>query len=79
LAAGVNVATTPEYVTVPATAAPLGPVTVKVVALIVVGPIGSLKVALSTWLTGTLTAPFTGIVDTTVGGGGGVTVENVHT
>jgi hypothetical protein len=48
LAVGVNVATTPEYAAVPATATPPGLVTVKVVVLIEAGSIASLKVALST-------------------------------
>jgi hypothetical protein len=48
LAAGVNVAVTPLYVTVPATAAPPVPVTVNVEALIEAGLMDSLKVALST-------------------------------
>jgi hypothetical protein len=47
-AAGVNVAVTPLYVTVPVTAVPPGPVTVKVDPLIVAAFIASLKVALST-------------------------------
>jgi hypothetical protein len=43
----VNVAVVPLYVTLPATAAPPGPATVKVAALIVAGLIASLKLALS--------------------------------
>jgi hypothetical protein len=77
LAVGVNVATVPEYVTVPATAVPLVPVTVKVVALIEAEAIASLKVALSIWPTGTLVAPFTGVVAVTVGAG--VMVVKLHT
>jgi hypothetical protein len=77
LAMGVNVATTPAYVTAPVTAAPSGPASVKVVVLIVVGSIGSLKVALSTWLTGTPVAPARGTVEITVGDG--ATVLKVHT
>jgi hypothetical protein len=48
LAVGVNVAVVPLYATVPATAVPPGPVSVKVVVLIEAGFIASLKVALST-------------------------------
>jgi hypothetical protein len=44
---GVNVATVPEYVTVPGTATPLGPVTLNVVVLIEADAIASLNVALS--------------------------------
>jgi hypothetical protein len=77
LAAGANVATVPEYVTVPSTAAPPGPVTVNVVALIEAGAIASLKFALSTCPMGTLAAPFTGVVAMTVGAG--VTVVKLHT
>jgi hypothetical protein len=77
LADGMNVATTPVYVTVPATAVPPGPVNVKVDALIVVGFIGSLNVALNVWPMATFVAPFTGSVDTTAGGG--VTVLKVQT
>jgi hypothetical protein len=66
---GVNVATKPLYVTVPATADPPVAVSVKVVALIVEGVIASLKVALNTWLIGIFTAPFAGAVDTTTDGG----------
>jgi hypothetical protein len=47
LTAGVNVATPPLYVTLPTTAAPPVTFSVKVVALIVLAVIGSLKVALS--------------------------------
>ena len=75
--AGVKVATVPEYVTAPLTATPPGPVTVKVDALIDAALIASLKVALRTWLMGTLAAPFTGAVAVTVGGG--VIVVNVQT
>jgi hypothetical protein len=62
----VNVAVTPLYVTVPATA-PLGPVTVKVEAVIVDAFIAMLKVALMGASTATFVAPFAGIVDTTDG------------
>ena len=71
-----NVAVTPLYVTVPATAPP-GAVTVKVDPLIVAGFIASLKVALITWPIATFVAPFAGIVDTTTGAG--VIVVNVQT
>jgi hypothetical protein len=66
LAVGVNVATSPEYATVPGTATPPTE-RVKEVAVIVAGVIGSLKVALNTWPTGTFMAPFAGIVETTIG------------
>jgi hypothetical protein len=49
---------------------------VKVVALIVVASIGTLNVAVTVALSATLTAPFAGIVETTVGGGA---VVKVHT
>ena len=67
--------------TVPATAVPPGPASVKVVAAIVAGFIASLKVALTTWLMGTPVAPLAGIVETTVGGvvSGAVAVVKVHT
>jgi hypothetical protein len=74
---GVKVARAPVQPTVPATAVAPGPVTVKVVDVSVAQLIVSLKVALSTWLTGTPVAPFTGTVDTTKGGG--VIVVKVHT
>jgi hypothetical protein len=77
LAAGVNVATKPEYETAPLTAVPPGPVTVKVDVPIVVGFIASLKVAFSTWPTGTLVAPFPGTVAVTAGAG--VIVVKVQT
>jgi len=54
--AGVNVAVVPLYVTAPDTA-PLGPVTVKVVVLIVAGFIAMLKVALIVVFTATFIAP----------------------
>jgi hypothetical protein len=49
--------------------------------LIVAGLIASLKVALSTCLTGIPVAPLTGIVETTVGGvvSGAAAVVKVHT
>jgi uncharacterized membrane protein AbrB (regulator of aidB expression) len=64
-------------VTCPDTAAPSGPVTVKVVALIVAGLIASLNVALSAWPMGTLLVPFAGTVAVTIGGG--VIVVKNHT
>jgi hypothetical protein len=56
-AAGVNVATPPEYATVPATATPPGAATVKVVALIEAALIASLKVAVIVVLTATFAEP----------------------
>jgi hypothetical protein len=78
-AAGVKVATLPVQPTVPVTAVVPGPVTVNVVAgdASVVQSIASLKVALSTWLTGTPVAPFTGTVAITAGTG--EIVVKVHT
>jgi hypothetical protein len=67
LLAGVNVAVVPEAVTVPGRGVPLGPATVKVTVLSVVGFITLLKVAVITWLTGTAVAPFEGFVETTKG------------
>jgi hypothetical protein len=80
-AAGVNVATEPAgtYVTIPVTAAPPGPVTVKLVAVIVAGFIATLNVALSAWLMGTPVAPLTGTVEITVGAVGAGTVLKVQT
>jgi hypothetical protein len=78
LAVGVNVATRPEYVTVPETA-PAGPVSVKVDELIVAEFIASLKVAVSAWLIDTFVAAFTGTVAVTVGGTAGAIVVKVHT
>jgi hypothetical protein len=74
---GVKVATLPVQLTVPNTAVVPGPVKVKVVVVSVEHFIASLKVALSTWLMGTAVAPFTGIVDMTVGVG--EAVVKVHT
>ena len=75
-----NVATSPAYATAPVTAAPPVTASVKVVALNVPEAIGSLKVALNTWPTGTFGAPFAGTVDTTIGTiGGAATVVKVHT
>ena len=62
--------------TEPVTAVAPGPVSVKVVTLIVVASIGTLNVALTVVLSATLTAPFAGAVETTVGGGA---VVKVHT
>jgi hypothetical protein len=41
--------------------------------------IPTLKVALKTWLTGTLVAPVAGVVEMTVGGVGAATLVNIHT
>src|SRR5579859_69752 len=66
--------------TAPATATPPGPVSVKVVLLIVAGFMASLKVAATFWLMGTPIALLTGLVEITVGGVGGAGfVLNVHT
>jgi hypothetical protein len=73
---GVNVAVVPAKVTVPATSVAPGPVNVNVAALIVAGSMASLKVAEIVVLTATPVAPFTGIVEMTVGGGA---VVKVHT
>ena len=62
--------------TTPATGVAPGPVSVKVPALMVVGFMASLKVAEIVVLTATAVAPFTGIVEATVGGGA---VVKVHT
>ena len=67
LAAGVNVAVAPEVVTVPGRRLPLGPATVKVTVLSVVGFITLLKVAEMIWATGTPVARFAGFVEITVG------------
>ena len=61
---------------VPATGVAPGPVTVKVPALMVDAFIGALNVAETRVLTGTAAAPFTGTVETTVGG---AAVVKVHT
>ena len=55
------------YVTAPATAAPPGPVMVKVVPLMVAAFIAVLNVADTLWLVGTAVAPFAGIVERMVG------------
>ena len=74
--AGVNVAVVPAKVTVPATGVAPGPANVNVAALIVAGFIASLNVAETVVSTATPVAPFTGIVEMTVGGGA---VVKVHT
>jgi hypothetical protein len=74
--AGVNVAVVPAKVTAPVTGEAPGPVIVNVAALIVAGFIPSLNVAEIVVLTDTPVAPFTGIVEMTVGGGA---VVKVHT
>src|SRR5579863_9365314 len=68
IADGVNVAVLTAWVTVPATGVAPGPVTVKVVPLIVVAFMASLNVAEIVVLTATPVAPVTGTVETTVGG-----------
>ena len=60
----------------PVTAVAPGPVSVKVVAFIVVASIGTLNVAVTVVPWPTPTAPFAGTVETTVGGGA---VVKVHT
>jgi hypothetical protein len=77
LAAGVNVATEPEQPMVPVTGVVPGPVTVNAFAGNTGQFIGALKVALSTWVTGTPVAVFTGTVDTTASEG--ETVVKVQT
>ena len=62
--------------TAPATGVAPGPVKVNVAALMVAGFMASLNVAETRVLTATAVAPFTGIVETTVGGGA---VVKVHT
>jgi len=76
IAVGVKVAVLPVYVTAPGTGVAPGPVTVKVVPVMVAGFMGALNVAEMSVLTATAVAPFTGTVDTTVGGGA---VVKVHT
>jgi hypothetical protein len=63
-------------VTTPATAVAPGPVTLKVVPVMVAGFIATLKVAEMGVLTATAVARFAGTVDTTAGGGA---VVKVHT
>ena len=60
----------------PVTAVAPGPVSVNVVVLIVVAFMASLNVVETRVFTGTAVAPFTGTVETTVGG---AAVVNVHT
>jgi hypothetical protein len=81
LAAGVKVATEPAatYVTAPITATPPGPVTAKVIGLIVAGFIATLKVAVRAWLMGTPVAPLAGMVKMTVGGVAAGTDLKLHT
>jgi hypothetical protein len=67
--AGVNVATAPVHPMVPGTGIAPGPVTVNAVAGNAGQFIGSLKVALSTWVTGTPMVVFAGTVDKTVRAG----------
>jgi len=62
-------------VTVPATGVAPGPVTVKVVPVMVAGFMASLKVAETSVLTATEVARFAGTVDTTAGGGAVVKVQ----
>ena len=62
--------------TTPATGVAPGPVKVNVAELIVAGFMASLNVAEMAVLTATAVAPFTGIVETTVGSGA---VVKVHT
>jgi len=75
-AAGVNVAVVPAYVTAPATGVAPGPVTVKVVPLMVAAFMTSLNVVEIAVLTATAAAPFAGTVEMTLGGGA---VVKVHT
>jgi len=77
-AAGVNVAVVPEYVTVPATEVPPGPVIVKVDVLIVVAFIALLKVAVIISVIGTLVAPFAGPVEATEGAAGPDVYDRPH-
>jgi hypothetical protein len=78
LADGVNVAISPEQPIVPGTGiAPGAETTVNAVAGNAGQFIGSLKVALSTWVTGTPVAVFTGTVDITASAG--EIVVKVHT
>lgn len=73
---GINVAVMPEKVTTPATGVAPGPVTRKVVPVIVAGFMASVNVAEMGVLTGTAVARFAGTVETSAGGGA---VVNVHT
>jgi hypothetical protein len=65
--AGAKVAVVPEYVTVPVSGDPPGPITPKVEVLIVVAFIALLKVAVTICATGTPVAPFAGTAAMTVG------------
>jgi hypothetical protein len=67
---GVKVAVVPARPAVPATAAPPGPVRVKVVVLIVAGAMTELNVAVTVVLGTTFTAPLAGVTDRTRGGSG---------
>src|SRR5437879_5230504 len=67
LAAGLNSAVTPTDVALPDTAAPPGPVSVKVAAVMLAGSIASLKVAAKPVLIATPVAPFGGLVELSVG------------
>jgi len=64
---GVKVAVEPAYVTTPATGVAPGPVKIKVAPLIVAAFMGSVNVADTTVLTGTVVAPAAGTVEITVG------------
>jgi hypothetical protein len=77
-AEGVNVAVVPEYVTAPVTAAPPGPVTVKVDVFIVVASIALLKVAVMICVVGTPVTPVAGTVETTEGATGLGVVATPH-
>ena len=78
LAVGVKIAVLLDatYETVPATAVPPGPFTVKVELVMFAGFIDSLKVAEIFWFSGTPVARFAGIVAVTLGM---VPVVNVQT
>lgn len=69
--AGVKVAVVPEYVTVPVTEAPAGPMTVNEEVLIEVGFMALLNVAVIKDATGTAVAPFAGVTLTTAGNDAG--------
>jgi hypothetical protein len=75
MAAGVNVAVLPEYVTAPATEVAPGPVTLNVAPVMVAGSMASLNVAEIIVFTATAVAAFAGMVETTVGGGAVVKVQ----
>jgi hypothetical protein len=66
-------------VTAPAMGVVPGPVTAKLAAIMVVGSIGLLKVAVIAVVpTGTPITPHPGLVDTTVGGTGSASVLKAH-